>query len=140
MGGLFLLCKNREGAQNFLTAIIHLFNNTQKLPRQPFRLPPLQWKMNYSGTTPLEFSDEAKAVFYAGRELWRYYHKQPNINVNASLYDIREYFQGRNAKGTMNKTSKDEVYNKLIGDLRYRLKDLAKKIEAKVYHYGFLKE
>lgn len=47
---------------------------------------------------PLEFSEEAKAVFDAGRELWKYYHEQPNVNVNASYYDIREYFQGRNEK------------------------------------------
>ena len=46
--------------------------------------------------TPLVFSAEAKAVFDAGRELWIYYHQQPNCNVNASLYDIREHFQGRN--------------------------------------------
>ncbi|MEZ4724887.1 MAG: hypothetical protein R2863_09565 [Candidatus Kapaibacterium sp.] len=45
-----------------------------------------------------EFSEEATAVFDAGRELWKYYHSQPNVNVNASLYDIREYFQGRNEK------------------------------------------
>ena len=47
----------------------------------------------------LEFSLEAKAVFDAGRELWKYYHKQPNGNANASLYDIREHFQGRNQAG-----------------------------------------
>ena len=41
-----------------------------------------------------EFSETAKKVFKAGRELWKYYHKQPKCNVNASLYDIHEYFQG----------------------------------------------
>lgn len=44
-----------------------------------------------------EFSAEAQAVFAAGKKLWIYYHKQPKCNVNASLYDIREHFQGRNA-------------------------------------------
>ena len=97
-------------------------------------------KVEKDDQVPLIFSSSAKAVFDAGRELWRYYHKHPNINVNASLYDIREYFQGRNEKGTMNKTSNDESYNKLIGDLRDRLKDLAKNIEPKVYEYGFLKK
>lgn len=90
--------------------------------------------------TPLKFSREAKQVFKAGLELWRYYHKQPNCNVNASLYDIREYFQGRNAAGRMNSKSDDETYMKLIGNLRVQLKKLAKKIEPKVYEYGFLKE
>ena len=61
-------------------------------------------------------------------------------NVNASLYDIREYFQGRNEKGKMNNNSTDENYNKLIENLRDALKLLAQKIEPKVYEYEFLKE
>lgn len=89
--------------------------------------------------TPLEFSEEAKAVFDAGRELWKYYHKQPDVNVNASLYDIREYFQGRNEQGKMNNKSDDESYMILIQSLRDKLKLLAAKIEPKVYEYGFLK-
>ena len=51
---------------------------------------------NFVPCTSLEFSAEARTVFDAGRELWGYYHSQPNCKVNASLYDIREYFQGRN--------------------------------------------
>lgn len=90
-------------------------------------------------TEPMQFSAEANAVFDAGRELWIYYHAQPNVNVNASLYDIKEYFQGRNDKGKMNNSSTDEHYNELIGSLRSALKILAKKIEPKVYEYGFLK-
>jgi hypothetical protein len=89
----------------------------------------------------------AKAVFIAGRKLWRYYHSSfdkgirplATYNVNAGLYDIKEYFQGRNDKGKMNGKSDDEEYNKLIGDLRETLRMLAKKIEPKVYEYGFLK-
>ena len=88
----------------------------------------------------LSFSPEAQAVFDAGRELWKYYHSKPNVNVNASLYDIREYFQGRNQQGSMNTRSSDETYNKLITNLRDKLKLLAKKIEPKVYEYGFLRK
>ena len=91
-------------------------------------------------TTPLVFSADAAVVFDAGRELWKYYHKQPNCNVNASLYDIREHFQGINDAGKMNNKSTDETYMKLIGALREKLKLLAGKIEPKVYEYGFLKE
>ena len=87
-----------------------------------------------------EFSVEAKAVFDAGRELWGYYHKQPNVNVNASLYDIREYFQGRNEKGRMNSKSNDAHYMQLIGELRNQLNFLADKIKPKIYEYEFLKE
>jgi tRNA(Ile)-lysidine synthase TilS/MesJ len=90
-------------------------------------------------TTPLVFSPEAQAVFDAGRELWKYYHAQPNCNVNASLYDIREHFQGRNEKGKMNNKSSDIVYMGLIGNLRLQLDDLALKVQPKVYEYGFLK-
>ncbi|MDI9312003.1 MAG: endonuclease domain-containing protein, partial [Limnohabitans sp.] len=95
----------------------------------------------------LKFSPEATAVFDAGRELWTYYHtqtfqknpSQSGYNVNASLYDIREYFQGRNDAGKMNNKSSDETYMSLIGNLREKLKKLATKIEPKVYQYEFLK-
>jgi hypothetical protein len=98
---------------------------------------------------PMQFSAEAKAVFDAGRELWKYYHTvagrdgacpvSTEYNVNASLYDIRAYFQGRNDKDKMNNTSEDTQYTELIGNLRDKLKILAKKIEPKVYEYEFLK-
>ena len=89
---------------------------------------------------PLVFSEEAIAVFDAGRALWKYYHVQKDVNVNASLYDIREYFQGRNDKGRMNSKSDDATYMELIGNLRESLKTLADKIKPKVYEYEFLKE
>jgi hypothetical protein len=89
---------------------------------------------------PLVFSEEATAVFDAGRELWKYYHSQKNVNANASLYEIREYFQGRNDKGRMNSKSEDTVYMNLIGELRSKLSILADKIKPKVYEYKFLKE
>lgn len=87
---------------------------------------------------PLLFSPEAQAVLDAGRELWRYYHAQPDANPNAALYDIRLHFQGTNAKGKMNAGSDDARYTELIAALRQHLKQLARKIEPKVYEYGFL--
>jgi hypothetical protein len=88
-------------------------------------------------------SREARAVLDAGRELWTYYHAKIRDNrtasVNASLYDIREFFQGRNDKGTMKTKSDDETYNTLIKALRERLAVLTVKIQSKVYKYGFLK-
>ena len=90
---------------------------------------------------PIKFSKEAKDSFEAGRELWKYYHKHDLININASYYDIRKFFQGVDSKsGRMNNKSIDETYNKLIGNLRERMKILAKKIEPKIYEFGFLKE
>lgn len=91
---------------------------------------------------PLVFTEEATAVFDAGRELWKYYHAQNDvdINVNASFYDIRAYFQGTNPQGRMNPRSEDATYTKLIGDLRNNLSVLADKIKPKVYEYEFLKE
>ncbi|MFY7810810.1 MAG: hypothetical protein ACOVQ2_03665 [Flavobacterium sp.] len=86
----------------------------------------------------IKFSEKAKKVFNTGRELWKYYHSQKEVNVNASLYDIREYFQGRNDKGKMNIKSEDSQYMVLIASLRDSLKILAQKIEPKVYEYGFL--
>ncbi|WP_461256903.1 class I SAM-dependent methyltransferase [Treponema sp. R80B11-R83G3] len=88
---------------------------------------------------PIKFSKEAQSVFEAGRELWSYYHSKSRVNINSSFYDIREYFQGV-SNGRMNNKSDDEEYNNLIGNLREKMKILAKKIEPKVYEYGFLLE
>lgn len=93
---------------------------------------------DYIRNNQIEFSAEAQDVFAAGRELWRYYHRQPEANPDASFYDIRAYFQGRDAKGKMNKDSQDEKYTELITNLRKALKKLAAKIENKVYEHGFL--
>ncbi|PIE99151.1 MAG: hypothetical protein CR988_00125 [Treponema sp.] len=86
-----------------------------------------------------EFSKEAKDVFDAGRELWKYYHSKPDANANASLYDIREYFQGKNDKGRMNSKSDDETYMKLISTLKNKLNFLSDKLKPKIYEYEFLK-
>ena len=87
----------------------------------------------------LVFSEEATLVFNAGRELWKYYHSQNEVNVNASLFDIREYFQGRNDKGRMNARSTDSNYLELISELRNKLNVLAGKIKPKIYEYELLK-
>ena len=91
----------------------------------------------------LELSPEAKAVLDAGRELWRYYHAQPNANPNASYYDIRLHFQGvkktASGKEQMNVSSSDATYTELLAALRSAHRALAKAIEPKVYEYGFLK-
>jgi hypothetical protein len=91
-----------------------------------------------------ELSNEAKDVLQAGKELWKYYHSVIKDNrkapVDASFYDIREFFQGRSEKGTMKSKSTDTQYNVLIKTLRDKLKKLGKKIEPKVYKYGFLKK
>ena len=95
-------------------------------------------------TKPLEFSQEAKAVLEAGKELFKHYHEQTrdskDYNANAALYDIKAHFQGFNDKGKMNspQKAKDEHYKQKLGELNYALKELAKKIEVKVYEYEFL--
>ena len=89
---------------------------------------------------PLQFSNEAKSVFNAGRELWLYYNSYNSTIPNASLYDIREFFQGRNEQGRMNAKSDDKKYTELIGELRNNLNLLADKLKPKVYEYEFLRE
>ncbi|PLB87072.1 hypothetical protein C0T31_02195 [Dysgonamonadaceae bacterium] len=122
---------------NFMT---NFLKGKPKLPQKSFYTLPILFESEESyNRAPIKFSEEATAVFDAGRELWKYYHQQPDCNVNASLYDIREYFQGRNEKGKMNNRSEDETYMQLIGNLREKLRQLSKKIEPKVYEYGFLK-
>lgn len=89
-----------------------------------------------------QFSPLARAVLAAGRDLWSYYHAQPNAQADASFYDIRLHFQGsrttRSGKERMNATSPDGEYTRLIATLRSALKALARAIEPKVYEYGFL--
>jgi hypothetical protein len=118
--------------EKVLNAYSDLFSNLEETKKHS--------KFGWKKGERREFSSEAQAVFDAGKELWKYYHSQKDCNVNASLYDIREYFQGRNAKGKMNSKSDDERYGELMGSLRTSLKALAEKIEPKVYEYGFLKE
>ncbi|MGL2652679.1 nucleoside 5-triphosphatase RdgB (dHAPTP, dITP,XTP-specific) [Helicobacter pylori] len=95
---------------------------------------------------PLKFSPSASKVFDAGKEIYRYYHTQDfthtPYNANASLYDIKEFFQGRNKQGRLNSPTKakDEYYKQLYANLQDALKDLAKEIQPKVYEYGFLRE
>ncbi|WRC42984.1 hypothetical protein E5L25_06605 [Helicobacter pylori] len=95
---------------------------------------------------PLEFSLCASKVFDAGREIYRYYHTQDftnrPYNANISLYDIKEFFQGRNAQGKLNlpAKAKDGYYKQLYANLQDALKELAKEIQPKVYEYGFLRE
>jgi len=91
-------------------------------------------------SAPLVFSPEATAVFDAGRELWRYYHAQSDANPNASYYDIRAHFQGRNNKGKMNAKSEDAEYMRLLGNLKEAMEVLRQRIVPKVYEYGFLIE
>lgn len=93
---------------------------------------------DYIKDKQIEFSAEAQAVFAAGKTLWKYYHEQPQANPNASFYDIRAYFQGRDKNGKMNKDSANTQYMSLIGSLRQAQKVLAAKIAEKVYKYGFL--
>ena len=90
-----------------------------------------------------KLSPAARAVLDSGRELWRYYHSQPNANPNASFYDIRLHFQGvtvdAKGKAKMNPSSADETYTSLLANLRAAMKNLARQIEPKVYEYGFLR-
>jgi hypothetical protein len=89
-------------------------------------------------------SEEGKLVYNAGLTLWQYYHKKiksiKTANVNASFYDIRAFFQGRDENGKMNNESTDDIYTQVLSALRDALKTLTKKIQPKVYQYGFLKE
>ncbi|MBX1794999.1 hypothetical protein I9D74_03530 [Campylobacter jejuni] len=93
----------------------------------------------------IEFSPQANELLKAGKELFKYYHthsEDKNYLANVSLYDIKEFFQGRDEKGRMKLPSqaKDEHYKALLSDLNANLKILAKKLEPKIYEYGFLKE
>ncbi len=101
-------------------------------------LPNLGEKKEKKKLGKITFSSEAQAVYNSGLELWKYYFSKNPKNHNASFYDIREYFQDRDNNGRMNNDSPDAGYNQRISDLREKMKVLARKIEEKVYEYGFL--
>ena len=87
---------------------------------------------------PLKFSVEAEKVLECGLQLWKYYHTMEAANVNASLYDIKEFFQGRDKNGKMYSSSDDNYYTELIENLKSALWNLGEQIKPKVYEYGFL--
>ncbi|ENT6509717.1 hypothetical protein ACFD0S_000041 [Campylobacter upsaliensis] len=121
-------------------------SNKKKKGQQEFNFQSDELEKTFIPTKPLEFSHEAKEVFKAGKELFKHYHEQAkdetNYNPNAALYDIKAHFQGFNDKGKINspQKAKDEAYKDKLGELNYALKNLAKKIEVKVYEYEFLLE
>ncbi|EGJ6309499.1 hypothetical protein INB53_000785 [Campylobacter upsaliensis] len=121
-------------------------SNKKKKGQQEFNFQSDELEDTFIPTKPLEFSHEAKEVFKAAKELFKHYHEQAkdetNYNPNAALYDIKAHFQGFNDKGKMNppQKAKDEAYKEKLGELNYTLKNLAKKIEVKVYEYEFLLE
>ena len=86
----------------------------------------------------LVFSKEAQDVFDSAKKLYTYYHKQKNSNPNAALYDIKEYFQGRNSKGRMNSKSDDVYYTECLNAMNRALDVLRGSIAEKTYKYGFL--
>ncbi|MCR2065635.1 hypothetical protein [Campylobacter helveticus] len=121
-------------------------SNKKKKGQQEFDFQSDELEDTFIPTKPLIFSDEAKEVLQAGKELFKHYHTQAkdskDYNPNAALYDIKAHFQGFNDKGKMNPPQKaqDEAYKDKLGELNYALKNLAKKIEVKVYEYEFLLE
>jgi len=117
----------------------------------PFTEKEVDAKDNFQSTFMSDFlqkrrklSKEAKTVLEAGKTLWTYYHQTiraaKRASVDASLYEIREYFKGRDERGRMKAKATDERFNELDSALREALKKLAVKIQPKVYEYGFLKK
>ena len=86
----------------------------------------------------VSLSPEARTVFDAGRELWRYYHIRPGTLADASYWDIRAHFQGFKPSGDMKPDADDAGYNERIATLRDAIKAIAAKIAPKVYAHGFL--
>ena len=86
-----------------------------------------------------EFSLEAQEVLNKGKELWKYYHTNNNIEVNGSLMDIKEFFQGRDSRGRLNSTSGDEKYNNLLKNLKQTMIHLEEVIVPKIYYHNFLR-
>jgi len=87
---------------------------------------------------PITFGPEAQEVLNAGRALWGYYHAQPGAVADASYYDIRAHFQGRNERGVMRSKSDNARYMELLGHLKAAMEALRQHIAPRVYEHGFL--
>lgn len=91
-------------------------------------------------TKKLVFSNKAINVINSARNLWKYYFSNNNIiNHNASLYDLRLYFQGIDkTTNRLNITSSNSTYNSLLLDLRNNINSLTLDIIPKIYEHKFL--
>ncbi|MDR0485920.1 MAG: hypothetical protein LBH29_04260 [Elusimicrobiota bacterium] len=87
-----------------------------------------------------KLSAASAVVYEAGLNIWKYYFSKNPKQANASFYDIKEFFKGRDLDtGKMKNKSDDETFNDLTAKLSVAMSALAKQIEKKVYEYGFLK-
>ena len=93
---------------------------------------------DYIKRNNIDFSNAAKSILNAGKELLIYYQSTENSDPNASILDIKEYFQDKDKSGNLKQTSTDEQYLILRENLTIALKVLANNIILKVYEYGFL--
>ena len=122
--------KSKDGINNWIP-----FLEKDVEPKNSFQS---HFMTDYFKQHNIQFSNEARDVLEQGKYLWKYYHSKNDSNQNASFYDIREYFQGKDSNGRMNNRSSDETYSILVWNLRQALKQLEKKITPKIYEYGFL--
>lgn len=83
-------------------------------------------------------STEAGVVFETGRKIWTYYLSQPDIDVNASFYDIEAKFQGRKSNGDLSGHSEDMTYEQLRIEIGHAKRVLEKRIAPKSFEFGFL--
>jgi hypothetical protein len=86
-------------------------------------------------------SSPAQKLYDSVKALFIYYHKvrdKSRSSVDAGLYDIKEYFCGRNEKGHLRSKSDDATYTALIADYKQCLDALGTSIAAKVHEYGFM--
>lgn len=92
-------------------------------------------------TQGLVFSDKTQARLSTSRSSSLSSRSARNA-LSTGIF-IRLHFQGTttDAKGKvkMNSESPDATYTALLANLRAAMKALAKRIEPKVYEYGFLK-
>lgn len=122
--------KSKDGINNWIP-----FLEKDIEPKEKFES---HFMTDYIKENNIQFTEEAKEVLQTGKDLYKYYHSQENSNPNASFYDIREYFQGRNKNGKMNIKSEDKEYTRLLTILKEKHKILGQKIAEKVYKYEFL--
>jgi hypothetical protein len=89
----------------------------------------------------ITISSESLAVLHCGLAAWRHYftfQTRSDFNHNAGIYEIKEFFRGRNNNGRLNSNGPHATFENLMKNLMAAYKPLSEKLASKCHEHGFL--
>lgn len=108
------------------------FKENEVNPRDTYKS---HWLCNYLEKLDRnKMSEYSLGVIESFKTLYRLYHSYENSNPNASLYDIKNFFNSiKKRQGSIS-----EEYEKIITEIKENYEILSLKIIPKIYEYKFL--